>query len=118
MPDYPTGLALGLRIQGYRVRFPARAGHFWVTFWSCRGHIFIILGTCWDTFGDTLGTFSDGFGRVKEKSEMSKKLNFKKNVWEYLSCVGLPKLSIFSLLPDKNTKKTKTTNFMFFIYFL
>ena len=71
MPDYPSGLALGLRIQGYRVRFPARAGHFLVmlgyfqvTFWSCWGHFFDDFGASWDVFGSTLGTFSDGFGMV------------------------------------------------------
>ena len=56
-----------LRIQGYRVRFPARAGHFWVTFWSCRGHFFVIFGTSWDVFGSAVGTFLDGFGRVSRK---------------------------------------------------
>ena len=68
MPDYPSGLALGLRIQGYRVRFPARAGHFWVTFWSCRGNFFMDFGRCWEVFGSTLGLFSDGLGRFPRKS--------------------------------------------------
>ena len=78
MPDYPSGLALGLRIQGYRVRFPARAGHFLVMLGSLSGHFLVMLGSllmdfgrCWEVFGSTLGLFSDGLGRLsRKKSEV------------------------------------------------
>ena len=67
MPDEPSGLGLGLGIWRYPVRFPARASHFFVTFWSGRGHFFVKFGMSWDVSGSGLGTFLDRFGMVLEK---------------------------------------------------
>ena len=76
-----------VRIQGYRVRFPARAGHFGVTFWSWWDHLFVNFGMCWEVFGSTLGMFSGGVGKVPRGSKISK-ITFSKNVWDYVSSVG------------------------------
>ena len=79
MPEEPNGVVLGLRIQGYRVRFPARAGHSLVTFWSCWDHtfidfsyVFITVRTFFYNVGITFGLywgnffcrFGEMFGRV------------------------------------------------------
>ena len=72
-------------------------------------------------FGDTLGMFSDGFGMVLRKSfeEATKKINhnFQKHVWEYFSCVGLPKTIMFSLFPDRKYKQNNNNNTYFCIFF-
>ena len=65
--EQPSGKVLGLGSGRYPVRFPARASHFWVTFWSGRGHFFVNFGMSWDVSGSGQGMFLDGFGMVFEK---------------------------------------------------
>ena len=67
MPDWPSGSALGLRVQRHRVRFPPCAGHFLVTVLPVGGqllrtrvgHVGMCLGRafvdrCWRLSGTKL----------------------------------------------------------------
>ena len=98
MPDYPSGLALGLRIQGYRVRFPARAGHFLVMLGSLSGHFLVMLGTLFHRFWDVLGCVWEYFGGIfgwvwdgfEKKLRGGRKMLILKNVREYFSQIGVP----------------------------
>ncbi len=48
--------------------FPARAGHFWVTFWMGQDNCFVNFGMSWDVSGSGVVPFSAGFGRASRKS--------------------------------------------------